>query len=60
MCWDEDSYNAGRICLAIATILFTHRLLHMFTADQALGPTLLMIQRMANDFKVIIQRKYNV
>ena len=48
------SYDTGRMFLSAGSVLFYIRLLHMFTLDSALGPTLLMIQRMLHDFKVFL------
>ena len=45
-------YDAGRIFLSLGSILFYLRILHMFTLDAALGPTILMITKMMGDFRV--------
>ena len=49
---EKRFYDIGRIFLSLGSIVFYIRLLHMFTVDAALGPTLLMIQKMIKDFKV--------
>ena len=45
-------YDSGRIFLSLGSILFYVRLLHMFSLDSALGPTILMITQMMGDFRV--------
>jgi len=51
---NELCYNIGRLLLAVSTVLFYMRILHMFTNDKYLGPTLLMMNKMMADFKIFL------
>uniref|UniRef100_A0A663F9Y3 Transient receptor potential cation channel subfamily M member 8 n=1 Tax=Aquila chrysaetos chrysaetos TaxID=223781 RepID=A0A663F9Y3_AQUCH len=46
---DESSWYAGRVIFCLDYIVFTLRLIHIFTVSRNLGPKIIMLQRMMID-----------
>lgn len=43
---DESSWYSGRVIFCLDYIVFTLRLIHIFTVSRNLGPKIIMLQRM--------------
>uniref|UniRef100_A0A8C5JRD0 Ion transport domain-containing protein n=1 Tax=Junco hyemalis TaxID=40217 RepID=A0A8C5JRD0_JUNHY len=46
---DESSWYSGRVIFCLDYIVFTLRLIHIFTVSRNLGPKIIMLQRMMID-----------